>query len=319
MRGIEMRTKWCISCLLFLLMITAGCTNKSDIEAVPVIEPTVPQETLTPETPDLKKDTDIVSIIDADWASYFNGLNGAAAIYVPSENACWIYNQELAQTRRSPCSTFKIVSSLIALENRIISPENSTRQWSGETFWNTDWNQDLDFEQAFRTSCVWYFREVIDEIGEDLIQANLETLQYGNCDISDWAGHLNTNNNNPALTGFWIESSLKISPKEQTEVMERIFGNGSIYQEETIAQLRQVMLVSEEGGQSIYGKTGMGKDRGVTVDCWFTGFSDGEQRAYFCVYLGELGDLEISSIKAREIAIQLMQVVPSLHNHNIVE
>lgn len=54
-------------------------------------------------------------------------------------------------------------------------------------------------------------------------------LQYGNCDISDWEGQLNTNNNNRALTGFWIESSLTISPKEQVEVMERIFGENSDY------------------------------------------------------------------------------------------
>ena len=33
---------------------------------------------------------------------------------------------------------------------------------------------------------------------------------------------MNTNNNNRTLTGFWIESSLTISPKEQVEVMERL-------------------------------------------------------------------------------------------------
>ena len=50
----------------------------------------------------------------------------------------------------------------------------------------------------------------------------LDRLQYGNCDISDWEGRLNTNNSNRALTGFWIESSLMISPKEQVEVMGRL-------------------------------------------------------------------------------------------------
>ena len=47
------------------------------------------------------------------------------------------------------------------------------------------------------------------------MQKELDKLQYGNCDISDWEGRLNTNNSNRALTGFWIESSLMISPKEQ--------------------------------------------------------------------------------------------------------
>ena len=144
-----------------------------------------------------------------------------------------IYNKELALTQRSPCSTFKIISSLIGLENGIIDPDNSVRPWSGEIFWNEDWNRDINFSDAFRTSCVWYFRQVTDDIGKVKMQNELNKLKYGNCDISDWEGKLNTNNNNRALTGFWIESSLKISPKEQVEVMERIFGTDSTYSERT--------------------------------------------------------------------------------------
>lgn len=108
------------------------------------------------------------------------------------------------------------------------------------------------------------------------MQNELNKLKYGNCDISDWEGKLNTNNNNRALTGFWIESSLKISPKEQVEVMERIFGTDSTYSERTQNILKQVMLISEENNTeiSIYGKTGMGKAEGIVVDAWFTGFAE---------------------------------------------
>lgn len=246
---------------------------------------------------------------DVNWSNYFDGLNGAAVIYNPSENCYQIYNQELAFEQRSPCSTFKIISSLIALENEIIKVNDSTRLWSGETFWNENWNKDINFEEAFHTSCVWYFREVINEIGVDLMQIKLDKLQYGNCDISDWEGRLNTNNNNRALTGFWIESSLKISPKEQVEVMERIFGNHPEYSVEAQNQLKQVMLVSEQNETDalIYGKTGMGKEQGVVVDSWFTGFFDiNSQRMYFCIYLGETSGANVSSTKAKDIALKII-------------
>lgn len=49
----------------------------------------------------------------------------------------------------------------------------------------------MDFEQAFSYSCVWYFRKIIDEIGQERMQEALEKLSYGNCDISDWEGRLN--------------------------------------------------------------------------------------------------------------------------------
>lgn len=247
--------------------------------------------------------------VRADWSGYFNGLNGTAVVYDVSDNRYTMYNGDLALVRRSPCSTFKIISSLIALENGMVTPEDSTRKWSGEIFWNEDWNKDIDFRQAFRTSCVWYYRQVIDEIGKDIMQRELEKLLYGNCDISDWEGRLNTNNHNRALTGFWIESSLLISPKEQTEVMERIFGDHSEYSEETRNQLKQVMLVSEQEQTevSIYGKTGMGKAKGNVVDAWFTGFAESaEGNLYFCVHLGRTDGMDVTSSRAKEIAIQIV-------------
>ena len=249
------------------------------------------------------------TVTDADWSGYFEGMNGAAVLYDPAVNHFQIYNRELADTRRSPCSTFKIISSLVGLETGAISSGDSTRKWSGETFWNDDWNRDISFDEAFSTSCVWYFRQVIDDIGKETIQAELEKLRYGNQDISDWEGRENTNNSNPALTGFWIESSLKISPREQTEVMERIFGDSSDYSEETIRRLEQVMLLSEqpENGVRIYGKTGMGKARGVTVDAWYTGFAQkDDKRLYFCIYLGESPGAEVTSARAREIAAEIV-------------
>lgn len=299
--------------LIFSLLTLVGCSRESDSltdkqsmemqasEEIPQIAETIVDE--------VEKEITEPIIEEVDWSNYFDEIKGAAVIYDPTENCYQIYNQELAFTRRSPCSTFKIISSLIALENGIIESDNSTRTWSGEIFWNEEWNKDIDFSDAFHASCVWYFREVIDEIGKDMIQEELSRLQYGNCDISDWDGRLNTNNNNPALTGFWIESSLLISPKEQVEVMERIFSDNTAYSEETRNQLEQVMLLSEQNEADIliYGKTGMGKAQGIVVDSWFTGFADTtDKRIYFCVYLGETNNKNVSSAKAKEIAIKIV-------------
>ena len=92
------------------------------------------------------------AITEGDWEEYFDGFNGAAVIYDASAMQYTIYNNKLAQTWRSPCSTFKIISSLIALENDIIEPEDAVRTWSGEIFWNEKWNRDIGFKEAFRDS-----------------------------------------------------------------------------------------------------------------------------------------------------------------------
>jgi bla regulator protein BlaR1 len=286
--------------------------EKEELEEEKMEEPEVESSSVSIET-DTEDSIDSIvmepEIAYADWSEYSNGLNGAAVVYDATNRQYTMYNADLALARSSPCSTFKIISSLIALENGITTPEDSTREWSGEIFWNEDWNKDIDFYEAFRTSCVWYYRQVIDDIGKDMMQKELDKLQYGNCDISDWEGRLNTNNNNRALTGFWIESSLMISPKEQVDVMERIFSENSDYSEETQNELKQVMLVPEQDSSdiSIYGKTGMGKAEGVVVDAWFTGFAEStEGKIYFCVHLGRTDGMDVSSPLAKEIAIQIV-------------
>lgn len=304
--------------LFCLSLMFSGCSaEEKDFSETPSAEESdsdVDQETESISTEDLSveepaEDVPEAVITEVNWEECFEGINGAAVVYSPFENSYQIYNPELADTQRSPCSTFKIISSLIALEDGLLVPEDSTRTCSSEVFWNENWNKDINFEDAFRNSCVWYYREVINEIGSDVMQEELNRLCYGNCDISDWEGRMNTNNNNRALTGFWIESSLKISPKEQVEVMERIFGEDSIYSQETKNHLKQVMLVSGQDSADafIYGKTGMGKAHGIVVDAWFTGFADTVNgRKYFCIYLGETDGKDVSSTKAKEIAIEIV-------------
>ena len=52
----------------------------------------------------------------------------------------------------------------------------------------------------------------------------------------------------------------------------------------------------------------MGKDKGIVVDSWFTGFADTKEnsRIYFSIYLGETSNKNVSSTKAKEIAINII-------------
>mgnify|MGYP007121807693 CR=1 FL=1 len=60
-----------------------------------------------------------------------------------------------------------------------------------------------------------YFRQVIDQVGQASVAQQLAALDYGNQDISQWEG--GGQNQSPELNGFWIDSSLKISPLEQVQ------------------------------------------------------------------------------------------------------
>ena len=148
-----------------------------------------------------------------DLKKYFDDLNGTIIFYNPENEKYIVYNEQLSEKPSSPCSTFKIFSTYVGLLTNHIDPENSLRRWNGTKYWMNEWNRDIDLDNAFKYSCVWYYRRVIDDIGQETMQQYLNEYNYGNKDISDWKGDLNTNEPSYDLKGFWIESSLKISPK----------------------------------------------------------------------------------------------------------
>lgn len=242
-----------------------------------------------------------ITVENVDYNEYFNGIQGCAVIYDSWEDKYMYYNPELCEQEVSPFSTFKIISTLAGLQNGIIENEASTMEYSGTLYPISDWNENLTLKKAFWTSCVWYFRQVIDGVGAEELQRELDELQYGNCDLSEWGG--SNVNPLPELNGFWLASSLKISPVAQVEVMRKIFEGESFYDETAIATLKNIMLLQADL-QGVYGKTGSGSEG----KAWFVGFfEENGSRVYFAVYLDDSGQKDkVSGSAAKEIALNLL-------------
>ncbi len=189
----------------------------------------------------------------------------------------------------------------MGLENGVIHSVESTMDYDGTTYPIDTWNKDLGLKDAFQASCIWYFRKVIDQVGQDEVQKEIDELQYGNCDINEWEG--STINPLPDLNGFWLESSLKITPKEQVETLANIFNGETKYSEQNIEILKEIMLVDKIGSVSIYGKTGSGKSN----NAWFVGMIEKDtQRYYLAIHLNDENSKEVSGPKAKEIALNII-------------
>ncbi|OJT75779.1 hypothetical protein BM530_11520, partial [Clostridioides difficile] len=93
-----------------------------------------------------------------DYSDCFEGISGGAIFYNTKNKEYNIYNKELIETRRSPCSTFKIVSTLIGLEKGVINSKESVMGYDGTEYPNKNWNKNLSLEEAFKESCVWYYK-----------------------------------------------------------------------------------------------------------------------------------------------------------------
>lgn len=186
-----------IGVIIMLLFVTAwgtGCSlDAKQEDNLTGTEPEVWQEdsnVLNPEETVKEREAAAITEMDADYSEYFQHINGCAVLYDESANVCYFYNKEQCETEVSPLSTFKIVSALAGLEYGVLEDESSVMEYSGTKYPVEAWNGQLTLEEAFQTSCVWYFRQVIDCVGQQNMQTLLQKLQYGNRDLSEWYGKM---------------------------------------------------------------------------------------------------------------------------------
>ncbi|HBG4933910.1 TPA: CDD family class D beta-lactamase [Clostridioides difficile] len=242
-----------------------------------------------------------------DYSDCFEGISGGAIFYNTKNKEYNIYNKELIETRRSPCSTFKIVSTLIGLEKGVINSKESVMGYDGTEYPNKNWNKNLSLEEAFKESCVWYYKKLIDKVDAKSVQNILDDLKYGNCDISEWEGDLK--NGKGHLNGFWLESSLQISPKEQVQTMAKIFEGDTNFKKEHINILRDIMKIDvNDKNINVYGKTGTGFDeKNKCVDAWFVGMLEREGDTYYFAIKSDDSNKEITGPKVKEVAINIIK------------
>lgn len=245
--------------------------------------------------------------VEINLQEYFDGVNGTAIFYYPESDTYAVYQKELSEKRSSPCSTFKIFSTYVGLDTGVIQMNDSVRTWNGTVYWYEPWNRDIGLPDAFRQSCVWYYRQVIDDIGQPVMQAHIDEMNYGNRDISDWKGDFNEGEPLADLKGFWLESSLKISPKEQIQVLQRIMEHPK--KGELANTLKLLMLTRDDAatGLKVYGKTGFGRVDGKNTDAWFVGLYERDGKtAYFALRLDDPDNPRATSDKAKAIALSII-------------
>lgn len=304
--------------IIFMIFFLSGCSSKennhdsqnismagtNDNQVHNLPSDIKDSEIMPDESPELRKPVQMT-----DFSNYFQEITGCVVIYDEIKEQYLIFNSELSEKRSSPCSTFKIISAVIGLQSQILESEATVITWNGIRYPVDEWNQDMTLKRAFQSSCVWYFREVIDKAGKDAVQDALAKLEYGNCDISQWEGS-DANSDFRELNGFWLESSLLISPMEQVDALIRIFSGSTDTYKPVVPVLKNIMLIDIDNTNSnsnIYGKTGTGYKDGHCVDAWFVGIAEKEGRTiYFAVRLDEPDNTDVSGQKAKEIAISII-------------
>lgn len=272
--------KKAIILILFVtFLISTGCSNTGNISI----------EAKTSE-----------KVIEEDLSTYFTGYEGCFVLFNESRNEYTIFNRAKSQKQVSPCSTFKIVNSLIGLETKVIEDESTTFKWDGTKYPIESWNKDQTLKSAVSDSVVWYFVNLVSQVGEEKMQDCLNDYNYGNKDISG------------GLTEFWLQSSLKISPMEQVDMLRRFYNYQLPASKGNIDIVKNVISLSNENGTKLSGKTGSGRSslNDKYINGWFVGYVEKDKNVYFFatnIEADERTEKGAGGIEAKGITLKILK------------
>lgn len=204
-----------------------------------------------------------------DLTSYFSKYNGSFVLYDLKSDTWRIYNENLATKRVSPDSTYKIYDALLGLEKGIITPEDSFIAWDGKKYPFEAWNTDQTLDSAMASSVNWYFQAIDKQLTYTDIHNYINRIDYGNENVSG------------SLSAYWLDSSLKISPVEQVELLMKLQSNSFGFSPENISAVKDSICLSSSGAGKFYGKTGTGRIDGKNINGWFIGYIETDDNTYF--------------------------------------
>jgi beta-lactamase class D len=178
-----------------------------------------------------------------------------------------LYNASRASTPMITASTFKMINTLIALDEGVIT-DDKMFLWDGKDRGWSAWNKNQNLKSAFQISCVWCYQQIARSLSHDIYHKHMKKIGYGN-----------------TLTGskldtFWLDGDLRISSFEQIEFLKRLYANDLPFKKEHLKMLKEMMKLKTTPTYTIYGKTGWATSPDPSIG-WFVGYVKTKDDVYF--------------------------------------
>ncbi len=205
-----------------------------------------------------------------DFKKYYDQykVDGCFILFDKKETQYTYYNEKETNIATTPASTFKIPNSLISIETGVIKDENEVLKWDGVKRRIEKWNADTDLKTAYKNSTVWFYQEMARRIGTERMKEWIGKIEYGN---------LNTTG---AVDMFWLNDSLKISPRQQIDFLQKL-ENGSLpFANRTVNIVKNIMVAKDTVGFKLRAKTGWALGDGKQIG-WYVGYAEANNNVYF--------------------------------------
>ena len=204
------------------------------------------------------------------YQKYFDACNvsGSTTLYDLKKNKWFKTDEQDSAIQTLPASTFKIINSLIALEEGATSTKEIFK-WDGTKRSIDTWNQDTTLRDAFKHSTVWVYEILASRMSKDVYSRYLNQTHYSNGDIE----HGKNGN-------FWVYGSFGVSPIEQINMLIKLYKDELPFSEEVMDTVKSFMLVRDNNEIRTFGKSGMTESSGQNIG-WWIGYREFPDRPIF--------------------------------------
>jgi beta-lactamase class D len=265
-----------LTLIAIALLALAGCSGAKPAEPAEVPAPNPTAEVV-------------------DLSAHLRGLDGAFVLYDRNADRTVRHNPTRAAARFSPCSTFKIPNSLIALDTDVATGAEFAIPWDREkdppqSWWaelGLDWERDHTLASALRNSVVWFYQELARRIGAERMASYLERFDYGNRDISG------------GIDRFWLTSTLAISADEQVGFLRRLYDERLGVSHDATEAVKQILVLERGDGYTLSAKTGSGALGDGPALGWLVGWVEANGNVSFFAF-NVSGD-DAKSVRAARI------------------
>jgi beta-lactamase class D len=173
-----------------------------------------------------------------------------------------------AERRFPVASTFKILNTLIALEEKAVTGKEHVFRWDGKRHDIADWNRDQTLESAFRVSCVWCYQEIARKVGTATYRSYLKRTGFGKLREPFEADT------------FWLDGSLTASASEQVALLRKLCLRRFPFSKTAYDTLREIMLTEKTPDCTMFGKTGWAASATPQIG-WYVGYVETQDEVWF--------------------------------------
>lgn len=196
------------------------------------------------------------------------GVEGTIVIASQREGAIYTHHDARAEKLFPTASTFKILNTLIALQENVIQDKDDILEWDGQHWEIEDWNRNQTLQSAFKVSCVWCYQAMAKRVGAEKYREYLHTIGYGVLrEPFD-------------TTTFWLNGSLQISAIGQIAFLKRLHARDLPFTEKAFDTLRNIMLAEKTPTYALWAKTGWASSATPQVG-WYVGYVETPEDVWY--------------------------------------